>query len=85
MTTKKSLEKKDSSQSFETCIKRLEKIVDVLERGEVPLEESIKMYEEGIGLSKVCLEKLSDAELKIKKISKDVNGKLKILNEDDAD
>lgn len=85
MTTKKSSEKKDSSQSFETCIKRLEKIVDVLERGEVPLEESIKMYEEGIGLSKVCLEKLSDAELKIKKISKDVNGKLKILNEDDAD
>jgi exodeoxyribonuclease VII small subunit len=85
MTAKKSSEKKDSSQSFETCIKRLEKIVDVLERGEVPLEESIKMYEEGIGLSKVCLEKLSDAELKIKKISKDVNGKLKILNEDDTD
>ena len=85
MTTKKSSEKKDSNQSFESCIKRLEKIVDVLERGEVPLEESIKMYEEGIGLSKVCLEKLSDAELKIKKISKDVNGKLKVLNEDDAD
>jgi exodeoxyribonuclease VII small subunit len=85
MTTKKSSEKKDSSHSFESCIKRLEKIVDLLESGEVPLEESIKMYEEGIGLSKVCLEKLSDAELKIKKISKDVNGKLKILNEDDAD
>jgi exodeoxyribonuclease VII small subunit len=85
MTTKKSSEKKDSNQSFESCIKRLEKIVDVLESGEVPLEESIKMYEEGIELSKVCLEKLSDAELKIKKISKDVNGKLKILNEDDAD
>ena len=85
MTTKKSSEKKDSSQSFESCIKRLEKIVNVLERGEVPLEESIKMYQEGIELSKVCLERLSEAELKIKKINKDVNGKLKILNEDDAD
>jgi exodeoxyribonuclease VII small subunit len=85
MTTKKSSEKNDSSQSFESCIKRLEKIVDVLERGEVPLEESIKMYEEGIELSKVCLERLSEAELKIKKISKDVNGKLKILNEENAD
>jgi exodeoxyribonuclease VII small subunit len=51
----------------------------------VPLEESIKMYEEGIELSKVCLERLSEAELKIKKISKDVNGKLKILNEENAD
>ena len=85
MTTKKISEKKASTQSFESCIKRLEKIVDVLEGGEVPLEESIKMYEEGIELSKVCLGKLSDAELKIKKIGKDVNGKLKVLNADDAD
>ncbi len=83
MTTKKKKEIKESPDSFESCIKRLDKIVDLLEKGEVPLEESIKLYEEGIDLSKVCLERLSEAELKIKKISKDVNGKLKILDEND--
>lgn len=83
MTTKKKKEIKESTDSFESCIKRLEKIVDLLEKGEVPLEESIKLYEEGIELSKVCLGRLSEAELKIKKISKDVNGKLKILDEND--
>lgn len=83
MTTKRKKEIKDSTGNFENCIKRLEKIVDILEKGEVPLEESIKLYEEGIELSKVCLERLSEAELKIKKISKDVNGKLKILDEND--
>jgi exodeoxyribonuclease VII small subunit len=83
MTTKKKKEIKESADSFESCIKRLDKIVDLLEKGEVPLEESIKLYEEGIELSKVCLERLSEAELKIKKISKDVNGKLKIIDEND--
>jgi exodeoxyribonuclease VII small subunit len=85
MTAKRSSEKKETSQSFEKCIKRLENIVDVLEKGEVPLEDSIKLYEEGITMSRQCLDKLSEAEIKIKKISKDVNGKLKILDEEDTD
>ncbi len=80
---KKSVEKKESVQTFEQSFKRLEKIVDILERGEVSLEESIKMYEEGIELSKVCLDKLTEAELKIKKLSKDVNGKLALTEEDE--
>jgi exodeoxyribonuclease VII small subunit len=83
MTTKRKKEIKESAGNFESCIKRLEKIVDILEKGELPLEESIKLYEEGIELSDVCLDRLSEAELKIKKISKDVNGKLKILDEND--
>jgi exodeoxyribonuclease VII small subunit len=85
MTAKKSSEKKETGQSFEKCIKRLENIVDVLEKGEVPLEDSIKLYEEGITMSRQCLDKLSEAEIKIKKISKDINGKLKILDEEDTD
>ncbi|MBU1298471.1 MAG: exodeoxyribonuclease VII small subunit [Bacteroidetes bacterium] len=80
---KKNIEKKESVQTFEQSFKRLEKIVDILERGEVSLEESIKMYEEGIELSKVCLDKLTEAELKIKKLSKDVNGKLALTEEDE--
>lgn len=80
---KKSVEKKESVQTFEQSFKKLEKIVDILERGEVSLEESIKMYEEGIELSKFCLNKLTEAELKIKKLSKDVNGKLAFTEEDE--
>ncbi|RCK77381.1 MAG: Exodeoxyribonuclease VII small subunit [Ignavibacteriae bacterium] len=64
------------SLKFEDCFKRLEKIVSILEEGSVSLEESIKLYEEGIGLAKICMEKLSDAELKIKKLSKEINGKI---------
>lgn len=80
---KKSKGKEESIQTFEQSFKALEKIVDILEQGEVSLEESIKMYEEGIELSKFCLNKLKEAELKIKKLSKDVNGKLTLTEEDE--
>jgi exodeoxyribonuclease VII small subunit len=55
-----------SKQSFESALKRLEEIVGLLESGELSLEESIKMYEEGIGLSTFCTEKLNESEGKIK-------------------
>ncbi len=66
--------KEHQKNSFEHSLKRLERIVETLEQGEVSLEEAIKMYEEGIELSKFCLEKLTQAQLKLKKLSKDVNG-----------
>lgn len=82
MKTKKTTDTAEAEQSFEQCLKRLEKIVDTLETGSVPLEDSIKMYEEGVDLSKKCLTKLETAEIKIKKLSKDINGKLSLLEED---
>lgn len=82
MKTKKTTDKEETELSFEQCIKRLEKIVDTLETGSVPLEDSIKMYEEGVELSKKCMAKLETAEIKIKKLSKDINGKLTLLKED---
>ncbi|KAA3617416.1 MAG: exodeoxyribonuclease VII small subunit [Calditrichaeota bacterium] len=61
---------------FEAALKRLETIVDQLESGEIDLDKSIKIYEEGNDLVKVCLEKLNSAEKKIKQISKDQSGNI---------
>ncbi len=81
MKTKKTIDTIAEELSFEQSLKRLEKIVNSLETGSVALEDSIKLYEEGIELSKKCLEKLENAEIKIKKLSKDLNGKLSLLEE----
>ncbi len=53
---------------FEDSVKRLEEIVNVLESGDVPLEESIKLFEEGMKLSKKCSETLDKLEAKVKVI-----------------
>lgn len=74
------MSKKETKNTFEHSIQRLEKIVTSLEEGEVSLEESLKMYEEGIQLSKECIETLSKAELKIKQLTKDLNGKLQLTD-----
>jgi exodeoxyribonuclease VII small subunit len=51
---------------FEAHLKRLEEIVHRLEDGELPLEESLKLFEEGIKISRSCNEKLTEAEKKVK-------------------
>lgn len=61
-------------KSFEEAIQRLEKIVADLESGETPLEESIKLFEEGMGLAKFCLDKLNQAEKKLMKLTKKEEG-----------
>jgi exodeoxyribonuclease VII small subunit len=72
--------KEKSKHNFEQSLKRLEKIVEALEKGDIPLEDAISMYEEGIQLSKQCVEELSKAELRIQKLSKDVNGNIELLD-----
>ena len=73
--------KKDTSKpSFEHSLARLEKIVESLEQGDVPLENAIALYEEGIALSKECMETLSKAELKVKKLSKDMSNKIELVD-----
>lgn len=66
---------------FEGQLKRLEEIVNILEQGEVTLDDAIKMYEEGIHISKQCLEKLSQAELKLKRLGKDMDGNFELFDE----
>jgi exodeoxyribonuclease VII small subunit len=60
--------------SFEAALKQLEEIVQRLERGELPLEESLKLYEEGIRLSRLCHAKLEEAEGRIEQLVKDARG-----------
>jgi len=74
---------KETKQTFEHSLSRLEKIVTMIEQGEVSLEESLKLFEEGIQLSKECMDTLQRAELKIKKLTKDINGKLQLTNFDE--
>ncbi|MHC1566434.1 MAG: exodeoxyribonuclease VII small subunit [Candidatus Syntropharchaeia archaeon] len=54
--------------SFEEALKRLETIVQKLEKGGFSLDESLKMFEEGITLFKFCNKKLDEAEHKIEKL-----------------
>lgn len=52
--------------TFETALARLEQIVKALEGGNVPLEDLIKLFDEGTGLVKLCTERLDKAEEKVK-------------------
>ena len=54
--------------NFETSIKKIEQIVAKLEDGDISLEDSVKSFEEGVGLVKECQKQLSAAELKVKKL-----------------
>ena len=54
--------------SFEAAIKRLNDIVQVLERGEIPLEESLRLFEEGVKLSRVSQQKLDSAEKRVEQL-----------------
>ena len=60
--------------SFEQAMSELESVVDKLERGDVPLEDSIKLYERGAELKAHCATKLSEAEEKVAQISTDAKG-----------
>ena len=56
------------NQTFEASMTRLEQIVRAMERGDVPLEESLKLFQEGTELVRKCQKLLDDAQLQIKKI-----------------
>ena len=68
--------KKEITLAFEEAMKRLEEIVETLEGGNSSLEESIRLYEEGMALGKSCMTQLNEAKLKLKKIQKASNGDL---------
>ena len=61
--------------SFEEAIKKLEDIVNSLENGDFPIEESLKLYEEGIKLVNICTTKINNIEKSIKILSNS-NGEL---------
>ena len=70
---------KAKENNFEANLKKLEVIVDKLESGDIGLEESVKLYEEGMKIKKICDKKLKDIEMQIKKIKIEDN---KVVKED---
>lgn len=61
-------------RTFESAMKRLEEIAQLLEDGDQTLEESLVLYEEGIKLAKFCSQKLDEADKKLKLLTKKEDG-----------
>ncbi len=62
------------NKSFEESMVRLEQIVRAMERGDVPLEESLKLFQEGTELVRGCQKLLDEAQLQVKKIMTSQDG-----------
>ncbi len=76
MAKKEAKDAAPEGPKFEDALKRLEEIVSRLEKGELALEESLALYEEGIKLSRLCHAKLEEAESRIELLVKDAQGGL---------
>jgi exodeoxyribonuclease VII small subunit len=64
-----------TEKKFEEAMERLENIVESLEKGDLPLEDSLKIFEEGMNLVSFCSKKLDEAEQKVTMLIKDQSGK----------
>ncbi len=75
----------EKKPTFETSLKELEKIVRRLEEGESSLEDSLRLFEDGVKLSRECQERLDQAERRIEVLLKDENGnpQLEVLKAED--
>jgi exodeoxyribonuclease VII small subunit len=76
--------------AFEEALERLEKIVRSLEAGDLPLEESLRLFEEGVGLTRLCSARLEEAQRKVDLLTRTGQGDLKLTpfeapEEDPAD
>lgn len=77
MTTKKKAKSKSKKQTFEDDLERLEVIVEKLEGGELDLDESLELFEEGVNLSRACMKKLEEAQTKVELLLKDPEGEVR--------
>lgn len=76
----------EKTETFEESLSALEKIVSQLEEGDLPLEKSLELFEEGVRLSKKCKQRLDQAERRIEMLVKDSEGEpvLEDFEEDDS-
>jgi exodeoxyribonuclease VII small subunit len=63
-----------NKKSFETSLKELEKIVEQLEAGDLPLERSLELFEQGVKLSRDCQQRLDEAERRVEVLLKNSDG-----------
>ena len=68
----------ENNMTFEASMQRLEQIVRAMERGDVALEESLKLFQEGTELVRTCAKLLDEAELKVQKVMAGVNGEVSL-------
>jgi exodeoxyribonuclease VII small subunit len=68
-----------AEKKFEAALARLEEIVQELEKGDIPLEQSLKLFEEGIKLSRICNKRLEEAERKVEILIKDKDDVVKAV------
>ncbi len=66
------------AKTFEASLNELERIVALLEDGDLPLEESLKLFEDGVRLSRECRERLTNAERKIEVLMKESDGTISL-------
>jgi exodeoxyribonuclease VII small subunit len=78
--------------AFEEALERLETIVQSLEKGDLPLEESLRLFEEGVGLTRLCTARLEEAQRRVDVLARTGQGDLKLTpfeppdeDPDDAD
>ena len=76
---KKGAEAAAPAPSFETSLGRLEEIVARLESGELGLDESLTLFEEGVGLSRFCQGKLADVERKVEQVLRATDGSIRTV------
>jgi len=73
------------TMKFDEMLVRLEEIVRLLEKGEAPLEESLKLYEEGAGLIRLCTRQLDEAEQTVVRLRKGPDGEPEELPFDEGE
>ncbi len=66
-------------KTFEASLKELERIVEQLEGGDLPLEKSLELFEQGVKLSRECQARLDDAERKVEMLIKDSDGSYRVV------
>jgi exodeoxyribonuclease VII small subunit len=75
---------KQDKMTFEEALTRLESLLASLERSDCPLEEALSLYQEGMGLVRLCRGKLSDAENKISILLKDTQEFIPFTGEEES-
>ncbi|MCD6339161.1 MAG: exodeoxyribonuclease VII small subunit [Verrucomicrobia bacterium] len=83
----KSSGEKEKELSFEEAVERLEKILEAMEREDLPLEELLRRYEEGVKLTRLCEARLRDAEARIQALTESAEGEARLepLEEDGSE
>ena len=76
---------KKTKYTFESAMKRLEEISDLMDRGDLGLDDTIKLFKEGTELSKMCKSMLDEAELEVKMLFEGEDGSTQLVDFESKD